>query len=120
MFGNKKVSMSKGRVKLSEDKITKLIDEMLKSKVPIKFAPNSDEYFMVDEEKGISLCLEQSKVKVANHNFLYHVPLQLAFVESQKKKLASVLEERTQALKKSLFKNEIDLLDKITKLYVKE
>jgi len=120
MFGRKKVSMSQGRIKLSEGNITKLIDSMIEAKVKIIFAPDSDEYFLIDEVEGISLCLEQSKLKVANHDFLYYVPLQLSYVEAQKKKLRVELEERISLLKKRLFKNEMDLLTKLNKIYKDE
>ena len=117
MFGRKIVSMSQGRIKLSEGNITKLIDSMIEAEVKIIFAPDSDEYFLIDEVEGVSLCLEQSKLKVVNHDFIYYVPLQLSYTESQKKKLRVELEERIILLKKRLFKNEMDLLTKLNKIY---
>ena len=117
MFGKKKLNMQTAKLKLIEDKISSLVDILITNSADIYNAPNSDQYFLVDSERGISIGLEYSRVKVANHDFTYSEPLTLKFLEKLKGKVREALEQRTQALKKELFRNEIDLLNKIKELY---
>lgn len=109
--------MSKGRLALTQQKVGSMIDTLLENKVQIFIAPNSDEMFLLDKEKGVSVCLEHSTIKIANHDYLYNENFPLKFVEEQKKKVKTILEARYQNLKKELFRNEVDLISKIKNQY---
>ena len=117
MFGWKKFKMSQGRSDLVKEKVKTLIDIMLKTEIQILIAPNSDEYFLIDKFNKINVCLEHSNIKIANHDYLYNEVYPLAFIEKQKAKIKDVLEKRQQNLKKELFRNEVDLLNKIASKY---
>lgn len=114
---NKKINMQQAKVKLIQEKIVILVSEALKSGIHIEVAPNSDQYFLVDTANQICIGITQYKIVVANHDFNWSDPLSLEFVERVKKIVKAELEKRTLALKKTLFKNEVDLLDKLIKIY---
>ena len=120
MFFSKKVNIREAKYKLIQSKINVLIDLLLESGADIHHAPNSHEYFLVDTEKNISIGIEQSRIRVANHNYTYSDSLPLNSIEKLKVKVRNELERRTQFLKKDLFKNELDLINKITRIYNEE
>lgn len=109
----KKFNIKKGKEKLLVAKISTLVDTMLTNNCEIFISTTNDEVFLLDKKNKISLCLEHSNIKVANHDFLYNETLPLKEIEKQKTKVKEVLNSQYNSLKKELFKNKIDLLDKL-------
>ncbi|MFI1772993.1 hypothetical protein [Thalassobellus citreus] len=79
-------------------------------------SPISDEYFLIDYKNEISICISDSEVTISNHTFLYKKLFNLSFTDMLKKEVKNHMEVEMQLLKKSLFKNETDLLAKILTL----
>ena len=76
-------------------------------------SPISDEYFLIDNENEISICIGDGEVTFSNHVFLYKKLFNMSFTDRLKKLVKQQLEQEMQQLKKSLFKNETDLLSKV-------
>ncbi|WP_282123200.1 hypothetical protein [Algibacter mikhailovii] len=76
-------------------------------------SPISDEYYLLDEENQVSICISDNEVILSNHVYLYKKSFNLSFTEDLKKQVKEHMEKEMQALKKTLFNNEINLLEKI-------
>ncbi|MCX2679683.1 hypothetical protein OOZ15_07000 [Galbibacter sp. EGI 63066] len=109
MFGFKKVELTKDE-KHIQDIVSKYAENDAVKKM---ISPISDEYYLIDNDKEISLCIEDGKVTLSNHKFLYEKHFRLSFTENLKKQMRQSMENEMQELKKSLFKNETDLLSMI-------
>lgn len=111
-------SMDDKKQKLEEKKIKELVEGMLNTDgVDKLISPNSDEYLLIDTSNEMVLCLEHTYVKVMNHKYLLSIKTRLRFTEDLKKLVKDKLELERQILKKSLFKNEIDLISKLAENY---
>lgn len=108
------------RFQLKSKKIEELVDDMLASDLEINCAPISDENFIIDREKQIFICIKNSSVKISNHQYLYEVTLPLKDTDRLIKKIREKVQQRSDAIKKELFKNEYDLIGKIKELYTDE
>ena len=116
MFYRKK-KIRELKLKLREKKIGELIDNMLKSELEIHLAPITREYFILDHEKKISICISEDSVKVANHNYLYEVSVSANLAAKYIDKVRQKIQDRSTTIKKELFKNEIELIENIKNLY---
>lgn len=105
------------KLELKQKKISELIDSMLDASTEIHFAPISKEYFIIDKENEINICLSESSVRIANHYYLYEVNFSLGSMEKYMTKAKQKVEDKASRIKKELFKNEIELIDKIKELY---
>ncbi len=76
-------------------------------------SPISDEFFIIDENNQIYICISDDKVTISNHIFLYKKFFNFSFTEELKKIVRKSMEHEMQSLKKSLFKNETQLLSKV-------
>lgn len=119
MFTRKK-NREELRFKLKGKKIEELVEEMLDNDLEINSAPISDEHFIIDREKQIFICIKNSSVKISNHKYLYEVTLPLKDTERLMKKVKEKVQQRSDEIKKELFKNEYDLIGKIKELYKNE
>lgn len=90
------------------------------SSIKKMISPISDEYFLLDKKNRISICIGDSVVTFSNHVYLYKKSFNLSFTDTLKKTIKLKMEEEMQILKKSLFKNEINLLDKINGLSIQK
>ena len=82
-------------------------------------SPISDEYFLIDDKNDVSICVSDGEVTLSNHTFLYKKLFNLSFTDMLKKQIKENMEKEMQALKKSLFKNETELLSKVLNLSIK-
>lgn len=114
----KKKSIEKLKLSLRQRKVTELIEAMLSSDVEVYIAPISNEYFIVDSKNSINIVLSNTYVRVANHEYLYEVGFSLGSMEKYMDLANSKIEERTNRIKKELFRNEVELLTKIKNNYV--
>ena len=106
------------KVRLEERKLKDLIIGMLSDpEVQELVSPKSDEYMLIDEVNQMNLCIEASSIKVANHAYSMDIQLRMKFCEEMKKLVKDKVEVDRQQKKKTMFKNQIDLLDKLTKNY---
>ena len=115
----KKKNISTLKLELKQKKVGELIDTMLKADLEIHFAPLSDEYFILDRERSISICISDSFVKIANHSYLYEVPFSLSAATIYMNKVRDKIQEKAENIKKNLFRNEIDLIGNLTEMYGK-
>ncbi len=76
-------------------------------------SPISNEFFIIDENNQIYICISDGKVTISNHIFLYKKLFNFSFTEELKKIVRKSMEQEMQSLKKSLFKNETQLLSKV-------
>ena len=83
-------------------------------------SPISDEYFLIDDDNEVSLCISNENVMISNHKFLYRKAFNIAFTDRLKKLVRENMELEMQVLKKSLFENETHLLSKISTLATKK
>lgn len=79
-------------------------------------SPLSDEYFLIDEEHEVYVCIGYDKVTLSNHKFLYKKFFPFHFIEVLQKIVKENMESEMQELKKSLFKDETDLLCLLLKI----
>ena len=84
-----------------------------KSHIKKLISPLSDEFFIIDDKNQVSICIEDGKVTLSNHVFLYKKQFSLSFTDELKKLIKESIELEMQLLKTSLFKNETDLLAKV-------
>lgn len=116
----RKNNIREAKIKLKEKKIGELIDSMLEKDLEIHSAPLSKEYFILDKENRISICVSESCVKLSNHNYLYEIPFSANTADKYIKKVQKKIQERSEIIKKGLFKNEIELIDNIKNKYYGE
>lgn len=83
-------------------------------------SPISDDCFLIDDKNQITVCIGDGEIILANHTYLYKKAFNLSFTDALKKSVRQFLEQEMQTLKKTLLKNEINLLDKIKVLSNKE
>ena len=76
-------------------------------------SPISDEYYLLDDENQVSICIGDNEVILSNHVYLYKKSFNLSFTESLKTQVKGHMEREMQELKRTLFNNEINLLEKI-------
>jgi len=96
--------------------ITSLVNKYLNQEVKKLISPISNEYFLINEINQIYICIGDEKIQISNHEFHYSKNFYLDFTSNLKKKIRTEIEKERQQLKKELFKNEIDLLQKINEL----
>jgi len=120
MWFKRKKTMNELKLGLKQKKIGKLIEAMLASDTEIHFAPISKEYFIVDKKNKIHICISEDSVRVANHEYLYEVSLSGKIMSEYMSTARKKVEEKTKLIKKELFKNELDLIDKIKNIYIKQ
>ena len=96
-----------------------ILDDNIHIKVvPIKNSALVD-YLLVDEVNQVSISIEDRKITMCNHDYFYNDNFNLNFTDEMKKIIREHLEKERLELKKELFKNKINLLHKIKKIYVK-
>lgn len=117
MWFKRKKSVEELKLELKQKKIGELIDSMLESNIDIHYAPISDEYFVIDKVNQISICLSHTSVRIANHEYLYEVNFSGNTTFKYMTKAKQKVEDRAKKIKKDLYKNEVDLIDKIKSLY---
>lgn len=84
-------------------------------KVKIKHSPSTGEYFLIDEEKQVTLLIKIGVVEVSNHKYFYKRTVSIKFSDELVKMINKKIKEDTEQLKKELFHNEIDFLRMILK-----
>lgn len=89
---------------------------LLNPSVKKLISPLSGEYLLIDEEHSISVCISGGNIKLANHAFVLVKSVHIGFTEKLQKLIRQQIEKERQELKKQLFKNEINLLEKINSL----
>lgn len=104
----------KKRPDLSKDEkyVEEIVDAYLATDVKKLLTP-SNEVLILDEINSVHISLRDSEVEISNHNFLYRKTFRLKFVEELQKKVRDVVKVEREQLRKTLFKNELDLLQKI-------
>jgi hypothetical protein len=107
------------RFELKQKKIITLVDKMLEAEVEVTLAPISEEYFIVDKSREIYISLSDSLIRISNHSYLYEISCTSVLMSKLMAKAKLKVEEKANRIKKELFKNEIELLDKLNKLYTK-
>jgi hypothetical protein len=119
MWLSKKKEPADLRFELKHKKIIDLVDKMLESNVEVTLAPISDEYFIVDKDKQVYISLSDSLIRISNHSYLYEVTCTSVLMSKLMGKAKLKVQDQANKIKKELFKNEIQLIDKIDKLYTK-
>ena len=112
MFNFKKKPLSEDAQYIKDIVISNSENDNIKKMI----SPISDEYFLIDNENQISICISDGKIVFSNHVFLYEKTFNLSFTDSLKKLVKENMEIEMQDLKKSLFKNETALLSKVLRL----
>lgn len=74
-------------------------------------------YLLIDEVNQIYISIEDSKIDMSNHNFLYKKNFNLNYTNMLMKIIKANIEEERKELKASLFDNEMELLVKIGEMY---
>ena len=115
----RKKSINELKLELKQKKLGELVDAMLASNTEVHYAPISQEYFIIDKDNEVHVCLSESSIRVANHSYLYEVTLSAHAMTKYLVKAKQKVEDRTKEIKKELFKNEVDLIDKVKEIYVK-
>jgi hypothetical protein len=119
MWLKRKKTVDELKLELKQKKIGELIESMLESNIDIHYAPVSDEYFMIDKDNQLSICLSSSSIRIANHQYLYEVNFSgndtFKYMEKAKQKV----EEKAKNIKKGLYKNEVELIDRLKGFYIK-
>ncbi len=79
-------------------------------------SPLSYEYFLIDEEHEVYICIGYNKVTLSNHKFLYKKFFPLHFIEVLQKIVKENMEIEMQEMKKAFFRDETDLLSSVLKI----
>ena len=116
MFRKKKISELK--LELKQKKIKELVGSMLSNgDVEVYYGPISMEFYIIDRENEVYICISDRSVKLSNHSYLYEVSLPLSIVEGFIKIARQSVQDKVENVKKELIKNEVDLIDKLKKYY---
>lgn len=116
MFRKKNVSELK--LELKQKKVKQLIESMLSTdSVEVYYAPVSFEYFLVDNFNKTYINISDSSVKISNHLYLYEVFLARSVLEDLCNKARDRVQSKVEIIKKSLVKNEMELIDKLKEQY---
>jgi len=84
-------------------------------KVKILNNPISQEYYLINSEKEVSVLIKLGMIEISNHRYLYKRNIPLKFSEEMMKNVMERIDRDTENLKKELFHNEIDFLRNILK-----
>jgi len=114
---SKKRNMPKLKLELKQKKIEELVEIMLESNLESHYSPLHNEYFILDKENDLGVCISEGYIKISNHNYLYEMPLSLKSYDTCMKKIRDSIESKTEKIKKDFFKNEIGLISNLLKIY---
>lgn len=114
----RKKSQLELRLELKDKKIMELVEKMLESDLEIH--AGSDEYLILDREKQIFVCINDSMIRICNHDYTYEVPISGNQATKYGKKVREKIQTGIDNIKKEIFKNEIDLIDHIKSIYNEE
>lgn len=104
--------------KLEEKKLKELINSMLNDlSIQKRISPNTDEYFLIDDVRKTYVCVEDGMIRISNHDYLIITRTRLGFTDDVKTIIRAFLEVERQSLKKELFRNKLDLIEKISVNY---
>jgi hypothetical protein len=73
-----------------------------------------DNYIILDRENEIYISIDHHDITISNHAFLYEKQFRLEYVESLKKGVRKKIAAEREKLKQELFKNERELLERIS------
>jgi|TARA_R110000822_G_scaffold6851_18_gene28731 hypothetical protein len=102
---------------LKVKKLKELIALMLKSDLELFYVPSDNQYFIIDREQLCYICISDLYAKVTNHNFLYNVSMSSNESAPILKLIEQKIKVNCDKIKKELFKNELDLLEKLKNNY---
>ena len=109
--------LKKKTIKEDAQYVTNIVEKYSNKKdIKILISTISDEYFLIDSENEIHICISDEHVTLSNHVFLYKKIFSLSFTDKLKKRIKENIEQEMQTLKQSIFNNENDLLSKVLKL----
>jgi len=124
MWLSKKKGRAELRFELKYRKIIETITKALDSDVEVMLAPLSGEYFIVDKNNDVSIVISDFSIRMFDKGCPYEIvcPASLTgdLIAKTKAKAESQAEAKADKLRKELFKNEIELLDRINNLYTKK
>lgn len=115
-WGRKK-TVNELKLELKQKKIGELIENMLESDIEIHYAPIADEYFIIDKKNQLSICLSDTSIRISNHQYLYEVNSSGNFYMNYMEKAKQKVEEKANNIKKELFKNEVELIERLKQFY---
>lgn len=119
MFKRKK-TITNLKLELKKKKIKEVLELMLDSDSEVHYAPITKEYFIIDKKNELNICLSEDSVKISNHMFLYEVSFSLELATKYMNIAKQKVEDRAMKIKGNLFKNQVELLNNLKKLYEKE
>lgn len=99
-----------------EDKIRKIIFKMLeKEGTRVSMAPISNKYYIKNQIDGRVVIIDGSAevVKTPNHVYKWNYKCRAKFIDEMIKHIIGWIEEDRENMEVDIFKNEMDLLDKI-------
>lgn len=111
MFGFKKKQLPED-AKYVMDIIHKYAEKDTAKKL---ISPISDEYFIIDEENQIFICIEDDKVTISNHTFLYKKFFNLSVTTEFKKAVRESIEREMQELKNRFLKTKLNYFKRFLK-----
>lgn len=115
---NRKKTVGELKLELKQKKIGELIDGMLENDVDIHYAPITDEYYILDKGNQLSIHLSSNSIRIANHQYLYEVNSSGSFYLKYMEKAKLKVEERANKIKKELYKNEVELIERLKQFYI--
>ncbi len=116
MFNFKKKSLSEEAQLIQDIAINYATNKEVRKLI----SPISDDCILIDDKNQITVYISDGEIILANHTYLYKKVFNLSFTDSLKKRIKRFLEEEIQTFKKTLLKNEVNLLDKVRSLTKKE
>lgn len=100
------------RLKDDEKSIYKLVVKLLSHEDSrFKHAPLSFDILIVNQTKGYSLLVNNSKIKITNHVFSLEKSFRVSFIELVKEKLYEKMEAEKQAEIKEIFSRDEALIN---------
>lgn len=106
-FFNAKRSLEK-----DERYVESVITRYLETDVKKLMSPQG-EYLIIDEANEVYISFMAETMTISNHDFLYRKTFSYYFSRRLEKKIRDSIKKDREELRKELFKNEIDLLQKI-------
>ena len=107
----------KSKLKLAHKKLVNLVGRMLEANCTVGILPVDREYFVLDKINCCSILLSENFIKIANHDYTVTLPVSYGEYSELAKLIRNKMQLDGEKLKKELFANHINLIDKLSGMY---
>lgn len=114
-FKHKLLRIFKRKVNLAKDEryVESIVTKYLEDDAVRRLMSPQEEYLIIDDKNQIYISIYLDTITISNHDFLYRKNFSGVFCRRLEGKIREIIKKDRERLKNELFKNELDLLEKI-------